>query len=599
MNLGNREAMVQTVGYNISEFVNSKPGKSTRDLGDHFLDWIEANLLPQPSEDFYVRCDGPGDDGIDLAMYAANELFIIQAKYQNAHTIDAALAFHTIAQNIKSYMNGASGAKIPLQLVDLFTKISEEVGELSDIPFHAHYIANTHFTESERRRFRDINPPPYLQFLDLGGITEEIHSVNDSSSTAEGELSYQGQFLKTNDGKVYICVVPLTSVARFARNAGNKLFDANVRYYLKRTSVNKDIHTTLCSEPEKFMFYNNGITIVCNSVREMPGKFFLSGAQVVNGCQTINEIVLAAREHTREKGEFSGYVLVRIIETPAHDEGLKQKITQRTNKQNAIRTKDFLSMAKSQRDLHGGFKRIGYYYEFRRGQSSMLKANDKKIYTGITELHYLESPKWKFRKITAFDAQQCFMAAYLDKPGAAKNTLGQINPLDNDYDKLFEGLETDNPLDYLIPYLVGQYADFYDYGQPNMGWKSHARLNFVSFVFRVAEATLRETFGGMPEVKQRDPKVLGPHFDRLFRSEEVGLGILDAAHDALTSFNMIVEERTGHDARNYYRRDFHIHNPEEDERIWRTINKTLTEKRSHRQWIRAAHDLLLPAKSQS
>lgn len=595
MNLDTRELLAQTVGENIIEFVNSKPGKSTRDLGDHFLDWAEANLLPQPLEEYYVRCDGPGDEGIDLAMYAANELYIIQAKYQNAHTIEAALAFHTIALNIKSHMNGSEGSKIPMHLVDLFTRLSEEVGELSDIPFHAIYVTNSRFTESESRRIKDLSPPPYLHFLDLAGITEEIHSVNDSSSTAEGELSYQDQFLKTSDGKVYICVVPLSSIARFGRNAGPKLFDANVRYYLKRTSVNKDIHATLREEPERFMFYNNGITVVCNAAKELPGRLALSGAQVVNGCQTINEIMLAAREAKREKGEFSGNVLVRIIVTPAHDEKLKQNITQRTNRQNAIRTKDFLAMAKSQRDLHARFKKLGYFYEFRRGQSSLLNSNDKKLYTGIPEFRYMETLKWKLRKIPAFDAQQCFMAAYLDKPGAAKNTMGQFNPLDADYDKLFEGLESDNPLHYLLPYLAYLYADTYDYGQRNMGWKSHARLNFVSFVFRVAEMIVREAMGGMPEAKKRDPKVFGPYFDRMFRNEDVGLGILEAADDGISNFNMILEERPKFDARNYYRRDTHLHNHEENDRIEKTIHRILFEKRTHRHWIKSANDLLTSA----
>ena len=80
---------------------------------------------------------------------------------------------------------------------------------------------------------------------------------------------------------------------------GNSLFARNIRYYKGSTSVNQGIRNVLKEEPENFFYYNNGITIICDSMTpikvqpsdyNMNAFFNIDNPQIVNGCQTVNSI---------------------------------------------------------------------------------------------------------------------------------------------------------------------------------------------------------------------------------------------------------------------------------------------------------------------
>ncbi|MHA7245136.1 AIPR family protein [Paeniglutamicibacter antarcticus] len=61
-----------------------------------------------------------------------------------------------------------------------------------------------------------------------------------------------------NPGILTICLTQL--------QFSERLFDKNIRSILKATETNETLHETLSSEPSKFWYYNNGITIVAESM---------------------------------------------------------------------------------------------------------------------------------------------------------------------------------------------------------------------------------------------------------------------------------------------------------------------------------------------
>ena len=79
----------------------------------------------------------------------------------------------------------------------------------------------------------------------------EVANV-DSSSVVMCTAVELVKLLTTNDGLL-------------RRN----IFEDNVRDYQGDTTVNHEIHETIMRSPEKFVLLNNGITIVCDEIKEM------------------------------------------------------------------------------------------------------------------------------------------------------------------------------------------------------------------------------------------------------------------------------------------------------------------------------------------
>jgi hypothetical protein len=131
---------------------------------------------------------------------------------------------------------------------------------------------------------------------------------------------------------------------------GPDLFNLNIRNPLGRTAINNELITTLTDEPANFWYFNNGVTILCESVErnnrsmrsphDRPLGLTLHGASVVNGAQTVRAVAEAVRADP-EAG--SAQVGVRIIVTGTADDFAK-RTTQATNRQNRVEPRDFIAL---------------------------------------------------------------------------------------------------------------------------------------------------------------------------------------------------------------------------------------------------------------
>jgi hypothetical protein len=94
--------------------------------------------------------------------------------------------------------------------------------------------------------------------------------------------------------------------------AGDKdLFASNVRNYLRKTKINKEIVNTIKESPADFWLYNNGITIVCDDFEEKNYELRLQTPQIVNGCQTARSIWDVFSKKTKDsRDSIRGHVLV-------------------------------------------------------------------------------------------------------------------------------------------------------------------------------------------------------------------------------------------------------------------------------------------------
>lgn len=191
--------------------------------------------------------------------------------------------------------------------------------------------------------------------------------------------------------KAYYIVTPVSELYKMLLAAERKnyaIFQRNIREYLGANPINNGIIETLKSKTERknFMYYNNGITIICEKIqtdyidnssrlRVLP----LVNPQIVNGCQTVNSIkkVLENISENEIKEEYkSVYVMVKalVIEDMDNSKNITfySNVVKYTNKQNAISDKAFVSNM----DI---FDRMKQEFE-KRGFLLFVKPSDKNSY---------------------------------------------------------------------------------------------------------------------------------------------------------------------------------------------------------------------------
>lgn len=150
------------------------------------------------------------------------------------------------------------------------------------------------------------------------------------------------------------------------------LYD-NVRGFMGRTKYNRNIEQSLDSEPKKFFFYNNGITIIADDISKEDTnmntkvKFKIKNIQVLNGGQTLRTIHNYNFNNKANLTETlsTAQVLVRMLKVTS--EGLKGRIAEFTNSQNKIDMRDLRSLRLEQIQLEEYLGNSGILYERKRG----------------------------------------------------------------------------------------------------------------------------------------------------------------------------------------------------------------------------------------
>lgn len=151
----------------------------------------------------------------------------------------------------------------------------------------------------------------------------------------------------------------------------NILFD-NVREYLgPKNQFNSNMMVSLSESPEQFFYFNNGITIVAESVEHKSLKnqdqLILKGIQVVNGGQTLKTIYKYYEENVDPVNLTKAQVLVRVLRAPGE---MKYKVAEYTNSQSKINDSDLKSIDKIQREIEQLLRTEGYTYLRKRGEFS-------------------------------------------------------------------------------------------------------------------------------------------------------------------------------------------------------------------------------------
>lgn len=120
----------------------------------------------------------------------------------------------------------------------------------------------------------------------------------------EDQFDFKIEAIKAADEanfESYLCVLPANVLAELYKRFSSRLLEKNVRSFLQFKGANQGMKKTLIKEPEKFIAYNNGLTVTAGSktIEIIDNKLYiksLSDFQIVNGGQTTASIYFSQKE---------------------------------------------------------------------------------------------------------------------------------------------------------------------------------------------------------------------------------------------------------------------------------------------------------------
>lgn len=373
------------------------------------------------------------------------DIFIFQFKNKNTIDEDTIKNFNSIAPHIVNLDSSLTEEQIHPDVnekINLFKEIIKKIAsKFPQINFN--FI---HATKGDSKRIYgplNINEPYKRRVEDLEGIIKtatlggnvgfnyEILDAEQLIELTRKKKSYASQlkvkqnplFVEYGDSgqKGYMATVKLRDYYNFLVDENNKLkrylFEANIRDFQNKTTVNKDIMDTISNTTDiDFWWLNNGVTIIADQGSLTGNDFYLENIQIVNGLQTSHAIyhVYTSKHELKEIDERSLFVKVIITD----EKESRDKIIKATNSQNPVNPSLLRATDKRQRDIEDYFYRNNYYYDRRKH-------------------FYKNQGKPRSHIISINELSQSVMSILFDNPSKARSNPTILIKKDEDYKKLF------------------------------------------------------------------------------------------------------------------------------------------------------------------
>jgi hypothetical protein len=488
---------------------NAECAKNEVEKGHNFLHWVLTRVYEATEDDAAdAIVDGANDLGIDAYLpvdFSDNKIRLFQSKYGTSHSMEAIAKFK---EDVKRLLK-SDVTKMRPELAHLVTKIRDK-----NLKVECCYVTDQEVEYENEEYFEIIDTEEIIQRL--WSRIKKPAAGKKSTIKLEKMLGHENTILG---------ILKLRELTEFISKNRDYVFESNIRQWMQfKTTVNKGIRETLQNEPDKFFYYNNGITIVVSNFEEIGNNSILLHApQIVNGAQTSNSIV----DRAKRTHNLDGSITVTIIR--ADDEEDQNNITKYRNSQNSVRGKDLVSLMDFHKSIKSQLQNSGYFYEIQAGSfDSKTKSQQSELKGDVIYNKYL--PDNHKKVIVAKDAIQALVAGIEQRPTESYSSPAQFLPRGSKYDDVFnEKLEDEYRL-LLYPYLVKEFAkNTLKYGKRGgHKTKRYATLFFVAVYFRILHKNILETKGDF----KSDITKLEP----IFRSFKLNSRILKLADTVVTKF---------------------------------------------------------------
>jgi hypothetical protein len=215
---------------------------------------------------------------------------------------------------------------------------------------------------------------------------EHLIKILQASKPVKDTLQLSGKAVveDMNFSRVLVGRISITEIAALIERHGERLLERNIRRYLglQGNRVNEGIRDTLNSdERNNFYFYNNGVTLTCdsfsyNALQNGDYQVRVENLQIINGGQTCMTIFKTLQQPDLLQQNNQAYVLVRLYQLPTDNDDLVQKITYATNSQNPVDLRDLRANDKRQRRLEMDIKQLGFNYRRKPSDTSARSTTD-------------------------------------------------------------------------------------------------------------------------------------------------------------------------------------------------------------------------------
>ncbi|WP_093534329.1 AIPR family protein [Stenotrophomonas rhizophila] len=334
--------------------------------------------------------DGQDDNGIDAAYYDADEtrVVLVQAKWIHSGVGEPS------AKDIGAFVKGAYdlidvnaalfGERLSGRFADITRRLQEPGTVVQLIVVSTGSSSLSAPSTSHLDRFlADMNGGglvPIASSVVLG--LKEVYTTI-ASTGARGDVAltcqiFHWHFLR-EPYPAYFGLVDGITIKEWWQSYGKRLLSANIRHGLGPTEVNTQIRQTADEAPDRFWYFNNGITVIAEDTVQAPasgstrdaGLLSLKGASIVNGAQTVS--TLGAIEDEEDLGRIR--VSIRVILLNHAPANFGEEVARANNLQNRIEARDFVAQDPQQHRIREEMAMEHVDYQYLRSDEFSPSAN--------------------------------------------------------------------------------------------------------------------------------------------------------------------------------------------------------------------------------
>jgi len=225
----------------------------------------------------------------------------------------------------------------------------------------------------------------FVKELTIYGPTEVVRDLNAQKAypkiSADLLLQHCGSIAEPR--QTYFGLVRLADLVALHQKHGKALYERNIRTFLgHRTDVNVSIRDTLLNKPDNFLYLNNGVTVLCETIapkspKGSSKKLKVWGLSVINGAQTIASSARFVQEKpAHELGNTR--VMLTVIKADT-DSDFGKQVTRARNHQNPVHFSNFAALDDEQERLRRELAHLDIQYIYKAEGS--IAGNDPKRIT--------------------------------------------------------------------------------------------------------------------------------------------------------------------------------------------------------------------------
>jgi len=354
----------------IKNFNSAKSADLGNALTEFYLKEIGQYLYPFTEDETDDGiCDSSRDCGIDFIYNSDEEWFIFQFKYKgNANSInhDEIAGFFNIHSHIldEIYIKNHAHKRLKELLYDFkkdhnvqyFLISNSRISEKNKNDFEKlqhDYESKYENVKYELKGFSDLKIDFKSVISNNEAISEEVNiNIETLQDTFTGKdtqayFDLSSAIDKNKKYKSILCTVKGTTLRSLWEEHRARLFNYNIRGFLGDNAINNKMKETLDNEPDKFYFYNNGISAICTELSPKLNEkgeliaFRCQNFSIINGAQTTTTI--GRYKNNQNLAEVRVLLKITKAEDYKKEKGLNRKIITYNNSQTIIKASDFRS----------------------------------------------------------------------------------------------------------------------------------------------------------------------------------------------------------------------------------------------------------------